>query len=120
MCHVVIIEEDFLLADHIALVLEGAGAVSFAQATDETGAVEAARGQRPDLIVAEMRLASGSGRTAIGRIRDEHGAIPAIIVTGTPDAYDGQDDATIVLTKPVADGDLVDTFHRMIAGPTVT
>ncbi len=117
MCHVLIIEGDYLLADHMALVIEDAGADTIEQATDEAGAVAAARGRRPDLIVSEVRLADGSGPGAIARILEEHGSVPVIFVTGTPEACDPCEPPIVILTKPVADDDLAATFRQMVRLP---
>lgn len=121
MCHVLVIENDFLLADHMTQLIATAGGDSFDHASDAAEALASAARRRPDLIVSEVRLAQGDGRAAVAAILREHGAIPVMFVTGTPDAripdaYSGAAPRMAILTKPVADDDLVATFRRLADG----
>ena len=70
-----------------------------------TQALEQARRCRPDLVVADLRLAGGDGLELIDRLRQELGELPAIIVTGAGDAdliaRATRSRPVEVLTKPV-------------------
>lgn len=61
MCHVLIIENDWLLADHVAPLVEGAGATSTELADTEDEAVALALARPPAVIVSDVRLAAGTG-----------------------------------------------------------
>ncbi len=85
MCHVLVIEDDWLIAEHIVHLAEEAGATSIAQADTQAGAIEAARGQRPEMILSDVKLLSGTGPLAVQEILAELGEIPVIFITGTPE-----------------------------------
>ncbi|MEK0083919.1 response regulator [Benzoatithermus flavus] len=100
LAHVLIIEDDFLLALDLQEQMEELGFASFAFARDEAQAVAAARQQRPDLILADYRLASGTGLGAVRAIRAVWGRVPVVYVTGSPDLLVGEADPVVV--KPFA------------------
>lgn len=85
MCHVLIIEDDWLIAEHIVQLVKDAGATSTAQADTQDSAIEAARRQRPEIILSDVRLISGTGPLAVQAILAELGQIPVIFITGSPE-----------------------------------
>jgi len=85
ICHVLIIEDDPLVAVHLSMLAEDAGATSIGTADTEADAVLAAREQRPDVILSDVRLIEGTGPKAVARIYSDCGPIPVIFVTGTPE-----------------------------------
>ena len=91
MCHVLIIEDDALAAMDIRETVQRAGATSFSFADTHRDAVECARESRPEVIISDVVLASGFGPEAVRAIHAEHGVIPAIFITGTPDQCGGCD-----------------------------
>ncbi|WBO23856.1 response regulator [Sphingomonas abietis] len=113
MCHVLVIEDDFLIADHICQLMELAGATSIDQAATEGEAIAAARAHPPAVIVSDVRLAEGTGPCAVQAILAEHGEVPVIFVTGTPDACHPRTAPMIVLTKPIQDRLLMATFTEL-------
>ena len=56
MCHVLIIEDEALIALDIQDMLSTAGATTFSFAETEREAVDAARERRPDVIMSDVRL----------------------------------------------------------------
>lgn len=116
MCHVLVIENDFLLADHMTQVIETAGGDTFDQATGEAEAMASAARRRPDMIVSEVRLAQGNGPATVAAILHAHGAIPVMFVTATPEACAPASASVAVLTKPVTDEDLAATFRQLSPG----
>ncbi len=102
MCHVLIIEDEFLIAELLASMLEANGADTTSIAVSEVQALSSARERQPDLIVSDVNLGrGGSGPDAVVRIRDELGDIPVIFVTATPRECAPFDYAAAVLDKPI-------------------
>ncbi len=110
MCHVLIIEDDFLLALDLEGMLEAQGASSFSLAATEEEAVTAARSRRPDFISADGRLKQGTGPGAVATIRRELGPIPAIFVTGTP-AECPTGELQTVIEKPFDPASIASAFR---------
>ena len=73
MCHVLIIEDDWIIADHIAQLVETAGAMSIDMAITEDEAVTHALTRPPAVIVSDVSLAAGTGPAGVllldGRLR---------------------------------------------------
>ncbi|RZL17589.1 MAG: response regulator [Sphingomonas sp.] len=113
MCHVLIIEDDPIVAMHLSLLAEDAGATSIGMADTEADACIAAQAQRPDVILSDVRLFEGTGPGAVARIRTDLGPIPVIFVTGTPEECNACDYAAAILTKPVNDRALVAAFVQI-------
>jgi CheY-like chemotaxis protein len=91
MCHALIIEDEPLIAFHIGDVVEAAGARSIAYAQTELEAISAAMERKPDIIVSDVKLATGTGPDAVTSIRAQVGRVPAIFITGNPEALDAYD-----------------------------
>ena len=113
MCHVLVIEDDWLIADYIAHLLETAGATSIAIAVTQAGALAAAHVNLPGLITSDVQLAEGTGPLAVQAIIAAFGPIPIIFVTGTPEACHPREAGMAILGKPVDDQLLAATFRRM-------
>ncbi len=100
MTHILIIEDELLVSLDLQACFEEAGATSSAIASSEDDAVDLALQQRPDLIASDVRLAQGSGPSAVRRILDYYGEIPVVYITGNPEAVRlSQPDAWIIV-KP--------------------
>ena len=65
MCHVLIIEDEPLVAIDLENVLVEAGATSFAFASSEAEAVEQACARLPHVMTSDVRLTSGTGPAAV-------------------------------------------------------
>lgn len=100
MCHVLIIEDEPLVALDLETLLASAGATSFAFAQTQGEAVQMALAHRPSFITSDVRLADGTGPLAICDIHQALGHIPVVYITGTPSACHPRDPADPVLTKP--------------------
>ena len=114
MCHALIIEDEALVAFHIADVVEEAGAKSIAFAQTELEAVSAALQRKPDIIVSDVKLLTGTGPDAVTSIRQQVGRIPAIFITGNPEALDGYDHDG-VMEKPLIAQRLKQEVARLAA-----
>ncbi|RYG85078.1 MAG: response regulator [Alphaproteobacteria bacterium] len=86
MCHVLIIEDEPLIAMDIEYLLAREGATSFAFANSEQDAVDLAFERRPDLITSDVSLLEGTGPAAVATILTRLGPIPVLFITATPDA----------------------------------
>jgi two-component system, response regulator PdtaR len=117
MCHVLIIEDDWIIADHIAELVELAGALSVDLAATEEEAVAQARERPPAVIVSDVSLRDGLGPSAVARIAAELGPIPVMFVTGEPLAYRPAPKDAPVLHKPVDDQVLKATFKAIARLP---
>ncbi|MEH3107455.1 MAG: response regulator [Sphingomonas fennica] len=113
MCHVLIIEDDWIIADHIAQLVETAGAVSTDMAATEDEAVDHAFRRPPAVIVSDVNLRTGTGPAAVARIIAELGRIPVMFVTGEPRGFQPSSPNMPVLHKPVADRMLIETFKAI-------
>jgi two-component system, response regulator PdtaR len=114
MCHVLIIEDDWLIADHIAQLVEAVGALSIDMAGTEDEAVAQAALHAPDVIISDVNLGTGgTGPVAVDRIIAVIGERPVMFVTGEPRAFQPRSPAMRVLHKPVDDRTVVATFLAM-------
>lgn len=111
MCHVLVIEDDWLIADHICGLIEDAGALSVAFAATEDEAVASAIASPPAIIVSDVNLrGNGTGPSAVLRIFEAIGTRPVMFVTGEPQPFKPPSPEMMVLYKPVDDQTLKDTF----------
>ena len=117
MCHVLIIEDEPMIAMLIQGALEDAGATSFSIAATQNEAIELALQQRPSVITADYQLVEGTGQDAVGQILGRLGTIPVMFLTGNPDALD-QPESVPVLTKPASIYQIQAAFERL-ASPDV-
>lgn len=113
MCHVLIIEDEWLIADYLSYLAEKAGATSIAIASTEDEAVQAAHDQRPGIIFSDVTLLVGTGPCAVQSIMAALGDIPVIFITATPDACQPYTPPTPILNKPIDATFLMDTFRRL-------
>jgi CheY-like chemotaxis protein len=81
--HVLIIEDEALIALAIEDALRDCGCSSFDFAGSFEAAVAAATARCPNLITADVRLAPGCGIDAVEAICQDRD-IPVIFITGTP------------------------------------
>ena len=113
MCHVLVIEDDFFIADYIVQLVEAAGATSVSQAVTQQDAIDEARQQRPELIMSDVQLIEGTGPLAVQTILAELGSIPVIFVTGTPEACEPCDAPAVILSKPIDEREVVRQFKSL-------
>jgi CheY-like chemotaxis protein len=113
VCHVLIIEDEPLIAMLVRDVLEDEGATSFSFAETQEDAVAAALSDPPDLITSDVKLVEGTGPLAIAAIHRRLGPIPVIFITGTPADCHPCSPPGRLLTKPFNNSELVNAFHEM-------
>lgn len=114
MCHVLVIEDDWMIADHVAYIATQAGATSYELAHSEREAVSCALAHPPSILLSDVNLGDGTGPRAVAEIRRQLGDIPVIFITATPDACVTCDYAAAVLQKPVFANRLVYEFQRAV------
>lgn len=113
MCHVLIIEDDALVAMDIEAILLAEGATSFAFAASERAAVREALARRPTLITSDVKLIEGSGPAAVATIRDKLGTIPVIFISGTPEACRHAAPLCLIFEKPFNPATIAAAFHAL-------
>lgn len=113
LCHVLIIEDEPLIALDLEDLLQAYGAVTFSFAESQRSAIEASREQRPDFILSDVSLIEGTGPLAVQAIQGEHGDIPVIFVTATPDACSPCAPPGRVFHKPMDRPAIGAAFRRM-------
>ena len=83
---VLIIEDEAIIAVDLESIVSDMGHKITGVARTETGAVELADKERPDLILSDIQLADkSSGIDAVNRILDQYGEIPVIFITAYPE-----------------------------------
>ncbi|MFT3967808.1 MAG: response regulator [Sphingobium sp.] len=105
--HILIIEDEALLAMNLRIFLEELGADSCAVAASEAEAIREALSRPPDLIASDVTLLEGSGPSAVRSIKARLGDIPVVYVTGQPGLIRDMDPAVPVVAKPILWLDLV-------------
>lgn len=114
MCHVLIIEDEPMIAMLLQDLLEEAGATSFAFAATEHDAVRLAVQQRPSVITSDIRLLEGTGPRAVKQIADALGAIPVVFITASPDDVDRAEPSAAVLLEPFSSNAALAVFQNVI------
>ena len=115
MCHALIIEDEWLIAEYLTVLTEEAGATSIATAVTEDEAISAARELVPNIILSDVRLVGGTGPRAVQAITADAGEVPVIFITGTPEECRPCEPGVVILRKPIQPSTLVDTFRRLVA-----
>ncbi|MEG3089000.1 response regulator [Sphingomonas sp. PB4P5] len=113
VCHVLIIEDEALIALDLQDILMATGASTFAFAETEQEAIDAARLQRPDVITSDVMLREGSGPKAVETILGEMGPLPVIFITATPHACITCLPPVCILSKPVSDAAVRRAFRAV-------
>lgn len=113
MCHVLIIEDEPLIALDLEDLLQNHGAISFSFAEGQREAIEISRAAPPDFIVSDVNLLEGTGPLAVEAIRGELGAIPVIFVTATPEACSPCAPPGRVFRKPLDRRAIGEAFRSM-------
>lgn len=112
MCHVLIIEDEIVVALDLQGILAAHGASTFAFATSENEAIDQARRARPDFISSDVNLSEGTGPRAVATIHQEHGPIPVVYVTATPEDCESCPPDRI-LGKPIIEAQVLRAFLRL-------
>ena len=115
MCHALVIEDDYLVADYIAALAEISGATSTAIASSEEEALKSAKSRRPSIILCDVRLDGGCELSAAKSIHERLGPIPVLYITGMPEDCPPSLRASSVLTKPFSRNAFVAAFRKHAA-----
>jgi two-component system, response regulator PdtaR len=110
-----IIEDNALNAMLIAEFLVEMGHGVCATAATEADAIAAALQHRPDLVIADIRLRSGSGIAAVEEIL-RNGPVPHILMSGDPMDVKAHLPDAIVIQKPYSQAALAKTVEQALAG----
>lgn len=111
--HVLIVEDDTLLAMSLQALIEDLGATSTMVALTEASAIAYAHRYRPNLVVSDLHLADGLGADAVSAIRSTYGNTPVVYVTGDPEKARHLDPSALVLSKPLKDDELIAAIERL-------
>ncbi|MDB5713600.1 MAG: histidine kinase [Sphingomonadales bacterium] len=110
ICHVLIIEDEWLIAELIRHHLETLGATSIDYAMTQTEPVALAIAHKPEVITSGVKLIEGTRPLAVRAIHEEVGPIPIIYITATPDDCSSCEHSIATLSKPVTYGALADAI----------
>lgn len=113
MCHVLIIEDEPLIAMLLRDLLEDAGATSFSFAATQHEAVAAASDQLPTIITSDVKLLDGTGPRAVALIHARCGVIPVMFVTGSPADCDPCPESARIIPKPIERDLVIQTFREL-------
>lgn len=113
VCHVLIIEDETLVAMHLEALLSDCGATSFDFAETEIEAITAARRTTPGLITSDVRLRDGLGPRAVAVILEELGPLPVIFITATPENCVPCDAPSRIFSKPLHEPSIAQAFRSM-------
>jgi CheY-like chemotaxis protein len=113
MCHVLIIEDDFLVAFDLKMLLEGNGATSVEIADTEAKAITAAAVKPPAVITSDVGLAEGNGPAAVRAIHEQHGFIPVIFITARPETVPRSGLGAPVFGKPFPEDEVAKAFRTV-------
>ncbi|THH38136.1 response regulator [Aliishimia ponticola] len=100
---VMIIEDEPIIAADLEHIVSDAGHRVFGVAQTHDEAIEIASGEKPDLILADIRLADeSSGIDAVNDLLSTHGDIPVIFITAYPERLltGEKPEPAFLITKP--------------------
>jgi DNA-directed RNA polymerase specialized sigma24 family protein len=113
---VLIIEDEAIIALHIRSIVEGLGHSVIGVARTHTEAVELADKTRPELVLADIRLADGS--SGIDAVKDILGAmnVPVIFITAFPEHLltGERPEPTYLITKPFEPETVIATIGQAL------
>lgn len=112
--HVLLAEDEPLIACLAAAILEGAGATVATAANGLDALALITDGAAFDALVTDIRMPRMDGWTLAERAREREAALPVVYVSGYSDVDSRQVDGAIYLRKPYKDRDLVDAVLRVL------
>ena len=98
--HILIAEDEFLIAQALSASLEGRG---FRVTTASNGkkALEADASDPADILVTDLRMPVMDGTELVRRIRQSRPALPVLVMTANADAVDPEDaERLVIIQKP--------------------
>ena len=115
MTHILIIEDEPMIALAIQATLEDEGAASFDIAVTQAEAIAFADARPPTFITSDVALLEGTGPRAVTAIRATHGSIPVLYLTGNPEDCVPVMPPAVVLAKPFDARQLARTYHALLS-----
>jgi len=115
VCHVLIIEDDPLIAMHLQVLLEENGATSVAIAETEGQAIWAASVRPPAFITSDISLLRGTGPAAVRAIQEKLGPVPVIFITALPGADPVCGLNERLFGKPIDEAAVARAFRELLA-----
>ena len=109
---VLIVEDDAMIGQTLAEILEDMGHIVCAIVATEDEAVADAMRHQPGLMLVDLNLQKGDGVSAVDRIL-KNGPKPCVLMSGAP-IQAGRPNAT-VLRKPFTKQNLVQAIQRVVA-----
>lgn len=119
ICHVLIIEDEALVAMDIESILMDAGATSCAFSASEADAIEDACARKPFIIISDVRLTVGTGPAAVHIIRQRLGMIPVLFISGTPADCHPREIGDQVISKPFDHSVVASAFRKILAASII-
>ena len=111
---ILLVEDEVFLSELYTDVLDGMGHEVCGNAATEAGAIDAAAATKPDLMIVDARLASGSGEHAMVEIL-RRGFVPHVFISGDKARVTDLRATAIVLQKPFFVSDLARAMQRALA-----
>jgi CheY-like chemotaxis protein len=110
-----VVEDEAVVALLLAEVLEAMGHEVCAIEATEAGAVAAAAGCRPDLMIVDARLGQGSGVAAVEQIQ-RTSLVPHVFVSGDLSRIRKLKPGAVMIQKPFREADLASAIQRALGG----
>jgi CheY-like chemotaxis protein len=111
---VMIVEDNGVIADLLAELIDALGHVVCAVEASETAAVAAAGRSKPDLMIVDAQLQDGNGIGAVDTIL-RFGHIPHIFSSGNASSVKRLKPDATVLQKPYLESDLVRAIQSALS-----
>ena len=116
---VLVVDDEEYIRDTVGRTLQGEGFL-VTTACGGAEALELMREHVPDLVLLDLKMPGMDGAATLKKIRETHGAIPVIIITGFPDSdlvnRALEYSPITLLAKPVQSTDLIQAVKMILAG----
>lgn len=121
MADILLVEDDILIAETIALVLEDAGH-AVTRAVDGVAAYHLFRDRRFDLVIADFRMPFADGASLVDMIRhsEQRSRTPVILMSGVVPQQAAVDrlDVQDFLAKPFENARLTTAVDAVLTNPS--
>ena len=111
---VLVMEDDLMIGALLGEMLIGMGHAVYATEATETGSVAAAARCRPDLMIVDVRLGSGSGVRATDEIQ-RSGTVPHVFVSGDISGLMAHRPGAVAIQKPFRIAELAQAIQRVLS-----
>ena len=111
---VLVMEDDLMIGALLGEMLTGMGHTVCATEATEAGSVTAAARCRPDLMIVDVRLGSGSGVRATDEIQ-RGGSVPHVFVSGDISSLVAHRPWAVAIQKPFRIAELAQAIQRVLS-----